>query len=427
MQLVHYAHAGHGSCIRPFLHTPEDRAKLPRLMRAAFELAWELGGSISGEHGCGLVRSGFLADQYGELYELMRQVKATFDPDGLLNPGKIVTDVGGDELAVSDLRYDAENKPELTQGALLHWEPGELEAEMEACNGCGVCRGMVKTQTMCPMFRALMTEESSPRAKANLMRHLVSGLLDESYRRRPELRRVADFCLNCKSCVLECPSGVNVPKLMNELKARYARDVGLEKVEKVLAGGEGMSRCSHFGPLATAATRLKPVRWIMEKLTSVDRRRPCRLSPGATGSRNSAATSGDWARSPSPSTAWCTSWTSWPVERPRPGTGGGGRAPPQQRRGRPARQLSAAMPPIDYGDLAAPPGHRRQHPHAPALRAAGATRSSSASRRRPVPDAGMAGDRSSDEARDWLGHAGVDGYLVALHKAGKLKTDFAPG
>jgi len=433
VQLVHYAHAGHGELhIRPFLnlHKSEDRAKLPRLMRSAFELAWELGGSISGEHGCGLVRSGFLADQYGELYELMRQVKATFDPKGVLNPGKIVTDRSGEDLVLSDLRYDAANRPEMTAGTLLHWEKGELEAEMEACNGCGVCRGMVKTQAMCPMFRALLSEESSPRAKANLMRHLVTGLLDESYRRRPELRRIADFCINCKSCVLECPSGVNVPKLMNELKARYARDVGLQKVEKVLAGGEGMSRLgSHFGPVATAATRLAPVRWIMEKLTGVDRRRP--MPPFAWGDglkklRRHLKRLGPVAQPVDRVVYFVDLLARWNDHAL-------GRAVVDVLHHNNVEvalpdQLSAAMPPIDYGDLAAARPVIRENIRMllPYVRQGYKIVVSE-------PTAALCLSQEwleiepSDEARELAAATReLTGYLVGLHRAGQLKTDFAP-
>jgi len=277
VQLVCYAHAGHGEPhIRPFLnlHTPADREKFQRLARKAFELAWSVGGSISGEHGCGLSRSGFLADQYGQLYDLMRQIKEVFDPGGVLNPGKIVTDSPGEELMVRDLRYDCENIEALAGETLLHWDDGELIGEMEACNGCAVCRSLVQTQSMCPMFRAKLTEAATPRAKANLMRHLITGLLDASYRLSEDVRAITDNCVNCKSCTLECPSAVNIPKLVGEIKARYARDVGLNRVERALAGGEKTSRLgSRFAPLANAAMALRPVRWVMEKLTGIDRRR----------------------------------------------------------------------------------------------------------------------------------------------------------
>lgn len=277
VDLVFYGHVGHGQPhVRPYLDLCEDadRDKLRRLAGRAFELAWSLGGSISGEHGCGYLRSGFLAGQYGELYELMRQVKRLFDPSGVLNPDKVVTDAGAD-LMLRSMRDRINPEAASDVAAELCWAPGELAAELEACTGCAVCRSLEPSQGMCPIFRARGLESASPRAKANLMRKLIGRLIDSDGAGDGELRAVADNCLNCKMCVSDCPAGVQVAKLMLELKARAVRESGLRHGERALAGGETMSRLgSTFAPIANAVLRLRSARWAMEKLTGIDRRRP---------------------------------------------------------------------------------------------------------------------------------------------------------
>ncbi|MGC9455754.1 MAG: anaerobic glycerol-3-phosphate dehydrogenase subunit C [Phycisphaerae bacterium] len=284
VELVFYGHVGHGQPhVRPYLdlHDEADCRTLRRLAARAFELAWSLGGSVSGEHGCGYLRSGFLARQYGELYELMRQLKRLFDPAGLLNPDKVITDAGEDLMLRSMRGREVSAEP--AGSSVLYWAPGELEAELEACTGCAVCRSLEPAQGMCPIFRAKGLESVTPRAKVNLMRKLISRLLDSSGAGNGELRAVADNCFNCKMCLLDCPAGVQVSKLMLELKARAVRRDGLRASERTLAGGEGMSRLgSTFAPVANAVLRLRAARWAMEKLTGIDRRRP--MPPFAFGS-----------------------------------------------------------------------------------------------------------------------------------------------
>ncbi|HET6427244.1 MAG TPA: FAD-linked oxidase C-terminal domain-containing protein, partial [Phycisphaerae bacterium] len=275
--LAYYAHAGDGELhIRPYLnlYENEDRRRLQRLARRTFELAWGLDGSISGEHACGLARSGYLARQFGQVYELFGLVKDIFDPAGLLNPDRVVTDVPGEDLLVRDLRADYA-LPARAPGTILHFDGDEFVVEPDHCNGCGVCRGMESAARMCPAFRATRLEIATPRGKANLLRNLASGYLAPGEVGDEDVRALTDFCLGCQMCALECPSAVNVAKLMAEVKARLARDLGLRRAEAVLSRGESMGRFgSLFGAVANVALRVPGARWVMEKLTGVDRRRP---------------------------------------------------------------------------------------------------------------------------------------------------------
>ena len=274
--VAYYAHAGHGELhTRPFLnlHLPEHRRKLQQLADEVFNLVWSLGGTISGEHGEGLVRASFVPKQYGpEITELFRQLKHIFDPHNLLNPGKIIND--DPDVLTKNLRFDHNNSLNERPTNLI-FRDDELTREIEQCNGNGLCRSADPTLSMCPIFRATGDELASPRAKANLMRHWLHGLLDEDLLASQEFRRVADLCVNCKSCARECPSLVNIPKLMLEARAEYVRRNGLSRPQHVLTRSEFMSRFgAAFAPIANPIMRSGPFRRFLELAAQLDRRRP---------------------------------------------------------------------------------------------------------------------------------------------------------
>ncbi len=429
--VAQYAHAGHGEPhIRPFLdlHGDEDRQKMVRIARKAFELAWACGGSISGEHGSGRIRTGWIAMQYGEVYELFRAIKKVFDPNGLFNPGNIITDRTPEELMTTELRFDHAVLPARLKTA-LHWEPDEMVGEFEACNGCAVCRGLEVAGSMCPIFRAVGGEGASPRAKANLMRHIITGQLPESVRRDPAFRAVADLCVNCKSCVRECPSAVNIPKLMQEAKSYYTATEGLQVVESVLSRGEMMGFLgSRFGLLANLSMKIPGSRWMMEKCMGVDSRRP--MPPFAFGTFATKARKQLAGRRTEPDAPKVCYFVDLFANYHDHSLGQAALdvlthngidvvVPPQK---------SAAMPPIDYG----------------ALPAARKVIEANARKLLPViargyeivcsePTAALC---LKDEWRDVLHNdttATISAhthelmsYLRELHEAGKLKTDFAP-
>lgn len=111
----------------------------------------------------------------------------------------------------------------------LIWPEGErgLLETVAACNGCGLCRSQAPEGRMCPSFRARLTEESSPRGQANLLRNIATGGLDAGLWGSEELRRRADLCLHCGLCREECPAGVDVSRLMMEAKAAYVFNHGI--------------------------------------------------------------------------------------------------------------------------------------------------------------------------------------------------------
>ncbi len=273
--IIYYAHAGDGELHpRPFfnLHRKQDVEKMQQLADEVFKLAWSLGGTISGEHGEGLVRVSYIKQQYGdEIYELFRKVKHIFDPAGMLNPGKIIND--DPNVMIRNLRYNNKYVRNKYKSSLI-FKNGEFITEIEQCNGNGLCRSTNPNLTMCPIFRALGTEEASPRAKANLMRNWYYGLLDSNVLQSREFKRIADLCINCKMCAMECPSLVNIPKLMSEARANYVKHHGLTRAQYALTRNEFMSRWgSRFAPVANIFLANKVGRWLLEKTLGLDKRR----------------------------------------------------------------------------------------------------------------------------------------------------------
>jgi FAD/FMN-containing dehydrogenase/Fe-S oxidoreductase len=265
-------HAGTGQVhTRPFLdlQKPEDVSRLSVLAEKIHGLALELGGTVSTQHGTGLARTPWVARQYGPLYGVFRQLKAIFDPHGIFNPGKIVDP--DPTMPTWPLRKSAAAP---TSPSLLQWKPEEIRAEVVNCNGCGQCRTGAPNQRMCPTFRATYDEAATPRAKANLLRHLLQDGPDKIPMSADEVRAVADLCVNCKMCALECPAHINIPKLMLEAKAANVAEHGLDRQNWFFARLEGFARWgSAFALLFNLGLRSRVMRWLLEKMVGLSRRR----------------------------------------------------------------------------------------------------------------------------------------------------------
>lgn len=253
-----YAHAGHGQLhARPFLNLsdPDDVAKLEPLAEEVCAAALEVGGSVSGEHGCGLVRTQFLRKQYGELHQVFREVKTAFDPFDLLNPGKIVGD--DPHLLKKNLRgvpVVSEHDPAGPVGALpvlnppLRWPERGRAEQIAACNSCGSCRALSPPPRMCPSFRATLDESASPRAQVQILREIATGAIDPREWGGVQLKAHADLCLHCKLCESECPSGIDVSSLMIEAKAAHVEQHGLAPNDWMLSRIDVWSRWASRAP-----------------------------------------------------------------------------------------------------------------------------------------------------------------------------------
>jgi FAD/FMN-containing dehydrogenase/Fe-S oxidoreductase len=286
-----YGHAGAGVLhTRPYLDLtiPEHCEKMEQIAVETYELLLRLGGSISGEHGDGLSRTQFLEMQFGpELYRVFHEVKDVWDPHHILNPGKIVYNTDP-HLVRSNLRHGPGYRHDGMARRALVWKPGELEREAERCNGCAECRAVETIVTMCPIFKATGDEAASPRAKGNLMRLLMNGRLDPEWAATDEFKRVADLCVNCKACFLECPSHVNIPVMMMEAKAQWVAENGQTIPNLFFVHAELVSKLNcMIAPLANWAARNPILRWAMERMIGVDRRRTLPEFSSRTFLRNS--------------------------------------------------------------------------------------------------------------------------------------------
>ena len=281
-----FGHAGHGQLhIRPFLDlaSSDDVATLETLAAELYEKVWLLGGTISGEHGDGLSRTPFLSGQFGPLVNVFRELKHIFDPQGLLNPGKIVPleptrmtqnlrpmTIHQAQQAATDVATETNSRTVGLFALQLRWQPEELMDAARLCNGCGACRSTSPDVRMCPIFRLSPREVASPRAKANLVRGILTGRLPSDQMLDDACKEVADLCVHCHMCRLECPANVDIPKLMLEAKATYVRTNGLSFHDRLLVRIDSLAALAGRLPgLANWALANPQARWLLEKVLGV--------------------------------------------------------------------------------------------------------------------------------------------------------------
>ena len=269
---VFYGHASVGVIhTRPLidLKTAEGVELYQRISDGAFELVRRYGGSWSGEHGDGLIRSQKNRALFGEtLYQAFRDVKRAFDPAGILNPGKIVDA----PPMTQDLRYGA-GYPEVELDTVFDFSSqGGFLGAIEACTGVGACR-KVDVGTMCPSYMATRDEDHSTRGRANVLREALTGRLPGGLTSQ-DVYDTLDLCLECKACKAECPSNVDMAKLKYEFLQQHHDAHGVPL--PTLAIGN-VARVAPLGrvmaPLANALLPTAPVRALLERVAGVDRRR----------------------------------------------------------------------------------------------------------------------------------------------------------
>ena len=234
-----YGHAAAGLLhVRPVLdlHSAEDLKKFRQVTEEVAALVRQFQGSFCAEHGVGLARTEFLKAQVGdELHTLMRQIKTSFDPHRLFNPGKIISD--GRYRLDSHLRHNLTAPIELPFVPTLAFAARDESfiANLEQCNGCGGC--IKETPTMCPTYIATGDELMSTRGRANIIRSVLAapGNLDTASS-VAELDAALSNCLSCRACVNECPSSVNLPLLKAELQFARVRRSGLTLSQRLFSG-----------------------------------------------------------------------------------------------------------------------------------------------------------------------------------------------
>ena len=266
---VYYAHAGSGELhTRPLfdLKTPAGLKMFRDVATDIAQLVKKYRGSLSGEHGDGRLRGEFIPLMVGaHCYGLMRQVKALFDPLGVLNPGKIVDTPPMD----SSLRHEPGHAtPEYATVFDFSAADGVVRAA-EKCNGSGDCRkGPTAGGTMCPSYMATREEQHSTRARANILRQILNHPADAS---RPfdsaDIKAVMDLCLSCKACKSECPSSVDIAKLKAEFLQHYHDAHGVPLRSWIVARFAASARLASLAPaLYNAVLQTPALRRVANRL-----------------------------------------------------------------------------------------------------------------------------------------------------------------
>jgi len=278
-----FAHAATGQLhLRPLLPFPvaETAPRMEALARDLYHHVRTVGGTITGQNGDGLSRTAFIRSQYGRLYRVFQSVKDIFDPQRLLNPDKIISDDGGltvrhlRKVEASPLINGTDDSAKLLPILELNWTANEAIHQAAQCDGCGECRSTAEPLRMCPFFHQQPAEDASPRSKANLIRRaLHSGQPDELLSQE-EIHELASSCFNCRQCQLECPSNVDIPHLMLEMRAQYVRANGLTRSEWLLSRFHTYARlAARFAPLTNRLLRHRLVRRLLERTLGIAEQR----------------------------------------------------------------------------------------------------------------------------------------------------------
>ncbi len=249
---VYYAHAGAGELhTRPLfdLKTREGLAMFRGIATDVAALVKKYRGSLSGEHGDGRLRGEFIPFMVGpECYAMMRRIKETFDPHHLLNPHKIIDTPPMD----TSLRHGPDHPtPDYKTVFDFSATHGVLRAA-EKCNGVGECRkSHLMGGTMCPSYMATRNEQDTTRARANLLRQVLTDARDGLNAWDSEqVKDVMDLCLSCKGCKSECPSNVDVARLKAEWQQHYHDANGVPLRSRIVAGFTSSMRLAALWPAA---------------------------------------------------------------------------------------------------------------------------------------------------------------------------------
>lgn len=221
LSCVKYAHIATGEIhLRPLLNLKDeaDVELYHTLAAGVATLVKKYRGSLSGEHGDGRLRGEFIPFMLGpHNYRLITELKNAWDPQHLLNPGKII-----DTPPITEnLRYLVGKHREFETTFDFSGQQGYLRA-IEYCNGSADCRKSAAIGgTMCPTYMATRDEDKTTRARANILREFLSRSKKENPFDHQEILQVLDLCISCKACKAECPSNVDMARLKAEFLQHY--------------------------------------------------------------------------------------------------------------------------------------------------------------------------------------------------------------
>jgi FAD/FMN-containing dehydrogenase/Fe-S oxidoreductase len=251
-EAIYYAHAGAGELhLRPVLNLKkkEDLQLFRTIATEVAVLVKKYRGSLSGEHGDGIVRGEFLPFMIGESnYELLKRIKKAFDPNAIFNRGRIIDTPKMDE----NLRVESgREEPEIQTIQDFSDSMGILRLA-EKCNGSGDCRKLPSAGgTLCPSYRATRNEKDTTRARANALRQYLTDSTKQNKFDQEELYQVFDLCVSCKACASECPSNVDVAALKSEFLYQYQKANGFSKRNKTFAYNAKLNNLGSLTPKLT--------------------------------------------------------------------------------------------------------------------------------------------------------------------------------
>jgi FAD/FMN-containing dehydrogenase/Fe-S oxidoreductase len=268
LPVMYYAHASAGELhITPYFNTKtEDGIRLFRdITYETAKIVKKYKGFISGEHGTGWLRGEFTEFMLGEkIYNLMKDIKTTWDPQGIFNPTKMVNAPRNN----INLRYDGDYKEPRFETVYDFGEEGFV-GHAERCNGTAECR---KTEhaggTMCPSFMATRDEMHVTRARANMLREIFTRSSDVDPFQNEEIHEVLDLCLSCKGCKSECPSDIDIAKLKGEFLQHYYDKHGVPMRSRMIANFNKFAKLNSIFPQAYNFMFSNPITApIIKKLT----------------------------------------------------------------------------------------------------------------------------------------------------------------
>jgi Fe-S oxidoreductase len=274
-----YAHASEGCLhVRPVLNLKleKDVHAMRAIAEEAFALVREYKGSHSGEHGDGLVRSEFHETMFGpRIIADFKEVKHRFDPENVLNPGKIVDAPKMDDRSL--FRYAPDYRITKLKTA-LDWSAypgagGGFQGAVEMCNNNGACRKL-EGGVMCPSYRATRNEKDVTRGRANTLRLAISGQLGADALASDEMADTMKLCVSCKACRHECPTGVDMAKMKIEVLAARAATHGLSLRDRLvgfLPRYAGLA--SYFAPIANWRNNSALLRKLFETFAGISAKR----------------------------------------------------------------------------------------------------------------------------------------------------------
>jgi FAD/FMN-containing dehydrogenase/Fe-S oxidoreductase len=249
----YYAHAGAGELhVEPMINlkTSEGKQQFRNVLADTAKLVKKYNGALSGEHGDGRLRGEFIPFMMGEeVYEMFRQVKRIWDPDGIFNANKIVDTPPMNEF----LRYEQDKpQPEIKTTFDFSRQEGMLRLA-EKCSGSGDCRKTELTGgTMCPSYMATRRERDTTRARANILRQYLTpaNKKEQIGVTQDMVKEVLDLCLSCKGCKSECPSSVDIGKMKAEFTQQYYESHGIPMRSKLIANFSKQMKLASIAPWA---------------------------------------------------------------------------------------------------------------------------------------------------------------------------------